>query len=120
MKKICHICSHLILYLFFPHSIQRLPFEANTPIRYFIAVTIYYVLLMNTLVALKCLTTFGFGTCSMLFPLTNDLKSNLKTMNDNARRRKYRSKITKQLSRFIQFHCKLLQLSLFVTHNLQT
>lgn len=42
------------------------------------------------------------------------MKYNLKTINDNAKRRKIRPKIVKQFSQFVQFHCELIQLSFFI------
>lgn len=63
------------------------------------------------MITAKCLAIFGFGTCFMLFPLTKDLKRSLLIINDNAKRKKNRSKIAKQLPQFIQFHCALIQLS---------
>lgn len=54
---------------------------------------------------------FGFGTCSMLFTMLEELKNNLKTVNKNAKRREHRPKIAEQFSQIVQFHCKLIQLS---------
>lgn len=62
--------------------------------------------------AFKCLVIFGIGTCPMLFQLTNDMKNNLETININAKRKNSQSKIVKQFSQFIQFHSKLIQLSI--------
>lgn len=65
--------------------------------------------------AVTCLAIFGLGTCSMLFQLTNDMKNNLKTINDNAQRKRNRSKIVIQFSHFVQFHSKLIQLSFIIS-----
>lgn len=86
----------------------------NNPAKYVIGVCIQYMFLMNVMIICKCLGIFGLGTCSMLFPLTKDMKYNLKTINDNAKRRKIRPKIVKQFSQFVQFHCELIQLSFFI------
>lgn len=99
---------------FFSFFFQRLPFEMNNPAKYVIGVCIQYMFLMNVMIICKCLGIFGLGTCSMLFPLTKDMKYNLKTINDNAKRRKIRPKIVKQFSQFVQFHCELIQLSFFI------
>lgn len=63
------------------------------------------------MVIVKCLAICGFGTFSMLFPLTDDLKNDLKMINENAKRRRNRSKIVNQFSQFVPFHSKLVQLS---------
>lgn len=65
----------------------------------------------TVMVAVKCLVFFGIGTCSMLFSLINDIKCDLKVINENARHKKNRSKISNQFSQFVQFHSKLIQLS---------
>lgn len=62
----------------------------------------------------KCLAIFGFGTCFMLFPLTEDMTNILKTINDNARCKKNRPKITNRFPKFVQFHSELIQLSAFL------
>lgn len=61
---------------------------------------------------LKCFAIFGFGTCSMLFPLIKDVTYNLETINGNVRRKKNRSKILNRFAQFLQFNSKLLQLIL--------
>lgn len=98
----------LYLNLFF---LDRLPFETRTPFRYLIAVFVQYTLVMNVVVIFKCLTTFGFGTCSMLFPLSNDMKNNLKAINNNAKPKRNRWKIANQFSQFVRFHSQLIQFS---------
>lgn len=89
----------------------RLPFDWKTPSGFLIALSIQSILSICVMVTLECLAIFGLGTCLMLFPLTKDMKNNLRTISHDARRKKNRSKIIKQFSQFIQFHSKLIQLS---------
>lgn len=65
----------------------------------------------SVMIAVKCLVFFGIVTCSMLFLLINDIKRDLKLINENAKHKKYRSKISNQFREFVQFHSKLIQLS---------
>lgn len=70
-----------------------------------------YIVVLNTMIVFKSLMVFGFATCSMLFTLNEDLKNNLKTVNDNAKRKETRPNIPNQFSRIVQFHCKLIKFS---------
>lgn len=104
--------------------IHRLPFDAQTPAGFLGGIFIQYVLAFNAMVNLKCLAIFAFGTSSMLFPLTEDIKRNLKRINGNAKRNRNQCKVVKQLSTVMQFHSKSMQLchlhlpvSLFKQHN---
>lgn len=54
---------------------------------------------------------FGLGTCSMLFPLSKDIKFNLKTVNAIAKHRKNHSKNGNKFLQFIRFHSKMIELS---------
>lgn len=67
------------------------------------------------MVTLKCLAIFETGTCFMLFPLAKDIKSDLKAINDNAKRKMDRPKIVNQFYKFVQFHSKLIKLSQFIS-----
>lgn len=89
----------------------RFPFDTKNLIGYLVAIFIQYILLFNVMVSLKCLAIFGIGTCFMLFPLTKDIKNDLKAINRNARHKKKRLKTIDQLTQFVQFHSKLMQLS---------
>lgn len=92
-------------------SIKRLPFDWRNPKGFLLANFVQFILVTAVMITIKCLAIFGLGTCSMLFPLTKDMKNILKTIDDHAQRRKNQSKIGKQFSRIVRFHCKLIQLS---------
>lgn len=47
----------------------------------------------------------------MMFPLAKDIKCNLKTINRDAKRKKNRSNIVNQLSKFVRFHSRMIELS---------
>lgn len=63
------------------------------------------------MVAVKCLAIFGIGTCFLLFPLAKDMKLNLKTINNSAKCKQNRLEMVEELSEFVEFHSKLIQLS---------
>lgn len=98
-------------YFYLLQIIQRLPFDTKNLIGFFAAVFILNVLVFNLMVIVKCFTIFGFGTCSMLFSLTEDIKCSLRTISHTARYKRNRSKSLKQLCQFVQFHSELIQLS---------
>lgn len=89
----------------------RLPFDTKNPIGYFIAVFIQYIHVISVMVTVETLMIFCAGTSFMMFPLTKDIKNNLKTINHYAKYKKHRPKIIDQLSHFIKFHSKSIQLS---------
>ena len=93
---------------------NRFPFDTMNPIGFLVAVFIQYIAMINCMVAVKCTTIFFYGTCSMLFPLADDIKCTLKTINHIAKRKKKRSEVADQFSKFVQFHTKSLQLSQFM------
>lgn len=112
--------SHILLSFFIIESAisalfykihERLSFDAENLIGYSVAMTAQYIFVFNAMITLKCLALFGAGTCFMLFPLAKDIKCSLKSINDNARHKIKRTKIVTQLSQFVEFHSKLLQLS---------
>lgn len=90
---------------------ERLPFDTKNPIGFIVAGLIQYVFGISLMITIECLAIIVFGTYFMLFPLTKDIKRNLKMINFNAKRRKSRLKIGNRFSQFVQFHSKLLQLS---------
>lgn len=90
---------------------QRFPFETTTPIPYLFAMMVQYILVSNVMVTITCLALFGVGTCLMLFPLANDVKCSLRAIKHNAKLKRNRSKSVTQLSQFVEFHSKLIQLS---------
>lgn len=92
-------------------SIKRFPFDTKTPIGFSVAIFMDYILYVGIMITVECLMIFGIGTCSMLFPLTNDMKCDLKSCGVKSKCKKNRSKIVKQFAQFIRFHSKLIQLS---------
>lgn len=98
------------LYIFLQIN-PRFPFDTKNPIGYLIAVFMEYIFDLSILVSAKCLAIYLFGTFFMLFPLVNDIKYCLKTINYNARHKKERPKISNQFFQFVQYHSKLKQLS---------
>lgn len=98
------------IFLFFLTN-ERFPFNTKNPVGFLIAVSIQHILVTCLMISVKCVAIFGIGTYSMLFPLISFLKDDLQTANDNARRRRNRSKTFSQISRIVRFHSKLIQLS---------
>lgn len=87
------------------------PFDTKNPKGFLMAAFIQYILLINVLLAGKCLVIFVFGTCLMLFPLAKDVKHHLQAINDNTKCKRNRSRIIKEFSQFAQLHSKSIQLS---------
>lgn len=75
------------------------------------AVILQYVMGTYTFMFLASLAGFGFGGFLFLITAIRDIKSNLKSMNVNAKIKTNRSNIFKQLFDFIQTHSTLKQLS---------
>lgn len=60
---------------------------------------------------LKCIFLIGIAILPMLFPLTDDIKGDLKAIQQSLRYKKKRSKVAEPLAQFIQFHSDTRQLS---------
>lgn len=95
----------------FPWIIWRLPFDIKNPMGFSVAVFIQFTFVFTIMVTVKCVAIFGFGICSMLFPLIDDMKNNLRSINGNTAFKTSRSRIRNKFSHLVQFHSKLIQLS---------
>lgn len=89
-----------------------MPFDEHSSNGYVLAIFMEYLFAISILAILKCFLIFGIGTCSMLFPMAKDIKYNLQSVSDNVKRKGYRSKVGREFTHFVQFHCELIQLSL--------
>lgn len=94
------------------HFLRRFPFDTNNPIGYvFAAILQYQVLKYNLLIAANVLPTL-IGVFFIAIALTNDIKNDLNSINENAKMEDNRLEMMmKQLCKFIEFHSTLKQFS---------
>lgn len=91
-------------------SLIRFPFDTKNLCGYLVGSGVQYIFVFNSMITMECLATFCVGTCFIVFPLANDTKHSLKTINFNAKYKKNHSNIVIQLYQFVRFHAKLIRL----------
>lgn len=91
---------------------QRIPFNTKHPIGFSVAIVIQFVLIRNVMILLYCFLLIGIATLPMLFPLTDDIKCDMKTIQKSLKNKRKRSKIIESLSQFVQSHADARQLNL--------
>lgn len=93
------------------NSIERLPFDWKTPKGYVISFIFQFILTINLLYSVLCLTILAIGTCLILISLAKDIQCYLNLIKMNARDKRNRRKISKKFTHFIRFHSNSKQLS---------
>lgn len=91
---------------------KRFPFNTKTRIGFSVATIIQYIFLLDLMISMECFLLIGIATLPMLFPLTDDIKCDLSAIQRLLRDKTKRIKMTKPLSKFIQFHSDTRRLSL--------
>lgn len=76
------------------------------------AVTIQYILVVNTNLTVACVLVFIVGAYMMLFSLIRDIGSVIGSINEHNKTKKTRLKAAAQLLEFVQLHAHAIQLSL--------
>lgn len=109
--RLLHFITAMSMYSLIFQFNQRLPFNAKNPIGFVVAILFECILAGSLMVTVKCLVILEFGTFSMLFPMTKDIKYMLKAINYNTKKKKDRPKIANQFLQVVQFHSKLIKLS---------
>lgn len=99
-------CSH-----FYSFTTQRYPFDTKNPMGFLAANVILYVIVLVSIIILKCIVLLGVSTMPLLFPLTDDIKCELNAIQQSLKDKRHRSKMAKPLSQFVQFHSDTRQLS---------
>lgn len=74
---------------------------------------IQYMMVWSCSITGMCSIYFIGGTCLMLISMTKDLKRELQSINKMAITKKNRSKIFKEVNKFIKLHSNVKQFSKF-------
>lgn len=90
--------------------IYRFPFDTNSPNEYLIAFIFQYMMVLVAAFISLGVITISIGTSLMLVSIIKDLKADLRSLNENAKKGN-RLQIFKQLFKFIELHSNAKQLS---------
>lgn len=94
----------------FTSELQRFPFDTKTPFRFSVAMAIQYFIALSLMIVLNCFYMVGVATLPVLFPLTDDIKWNLDSIQRSLRNKRERKRMVKPLAHFVQFHSNTTQL----------
>lgn len=72
---------------------------------------IQYLIALSLMIVLNCFYMIGIATLPMLFPLTDDIKCNLDSIQQSLRDKRKRKKMVEPLAQFVQFHSNTTQFS---------
>lgn len=111
MLKSYAVCHHTIRWPLFSSPNQRFPFDWNNPLGYFGAVIFEYTTIGCHFWFLSCALTFGVGFCLLTLAVTDDVKDDLKIINENAKSKQNPSQTLNLISEFIQLNSVSKQLS---------
>lgn len=92
---------------------QRFPFDWKNPIGFLVATVFEYMTMTCEYTFVSCSFTFGFGNFFFIVSATQDLKNNLKSINELAVVQNNRRQTLKRISEFIRFHSSLKRLSYY-------
>lgn len=95
------------------HSCNRIPFDWKNLVGYLIVVVIEYLYGVALLFAAVTLVGFAIRNYLWLLSMAEDIKCDMESINQNARFKRSRLDVTKQFSGLVQYHAKIVQLSLF-------
>lgn len=85
------------------------PFDTKTVLGYSLAFLLQYVMFTSLFLIVGCILTLGIGGFIFGLSICNDLKNDLKSIKGS----KKKSKIEKQLAKFIRCHSESTQLLIF-------
>lgn len=91
--------------------ILRLPFDCDNLLQYLAVVMLEYVVTRYTFVVVAAGASFGVGAYLFAVSISDDIKSILKSMNNDAKSKRNSSKALKHISNYIQVQAVLKQLS---------
>ena len=109
--KIDSAVKNILCKFVFFVTLLRYPFNWRNPITYFVAISYQYYTAIYLFRFVACLISFGLGIFLFAISATNDIKNDLKLMNDKAKTKRNRVRILKCLSSFVQFHSAVKKLS---------
>lgn len=98
--------------------LHRFPFDTTKPIGYFISTVFEYIIIVNELFAMMCMSIFIIGACLMIISFADDIKCDLQSLNRTAKVNDdyNRLEIILRFSQFIQFHTNAKELSKFLNY----
>lgn len=99
---------------------RRFPFDTKAPIGFLAAIVLQCFMTSSLMIIFKRFLMFGLATLPLLFPLTDDIKCDLKAIEESLRDKTKRSKMAKPLSQFVQFHSDTRQLRLEISELLSS
>lgn len=91
--------------------LNRFPFPWKNPYGFFIAVAIQYIMLTGVLMMASCVLTLSTGFFSLVLTMAKVIKQSLRSINRNSKKKKNRTAISNQITRFIRYHSMVKQLS---------
>lgn len=90
---------------------------AKNPMGFSVAIAVEYLFFTSLLVMVDCFFLIAIATLPLLFSLTDDIKWDLKTIQQSLKLKAKRLKMAKPLAQFIQFHSNTRQFSLKIIFN---
>lgn len=111
MWLVCFQLKVIILILRFCLKIQRFPWNWQTPVGYFIAVIIQYILTSYVFTFGALALVIGLGCILMGKSLVKDICTSMNSFNDIANDDGHRQRMNEQLADFIDTHSSLIELS---------
>lgn len=83
----------------------------NHPVGYLLGAVVQYIIFSYVFVLCACLSSLGFGCFCFSISMTDDVKNNLNTSNEQVIAKENPTHILKQYSEFIELHTNVHQLS---------
>lgn len=88
-----------------------MPYEIGTPIGFSVAILMQYIFIVDIMSIVECFVLIGISTLPIIFSMTNDIATELNSINVCLRYKKMRLKMAAQFVKIIQFHSDTIQLS---------
>lgn len=90
---------------------KRFPFDWRHPIGYFVAVILQFIPIAYHYTFVACEATFEGGLFAFTLSFTEDIRNDVKSLNENAKSQTNRFQTLKQISDFVQYHSTFKRLS---------
>lgn len=87
------------------------PFNWKNPFGYLVACALQYILIRYLFIFVVFCVYFEIGFYFLLVSIADDIKRCIKSLNQNAKSKRKRLKLSKEFGDFIQFHSHTKQLS---------
>lgn len=100
-----------IFFRFFHTIFERFPFSWKDPIGYLIAFTLQSVSILDLFFFVSCCVSLGIGIYMVVTSLTEDIKIILNSINENAKFKRNRLKLSKEIYNALEFHATAMRLN---------